>query len=116
MHEIGIVKAMVNTVTDFAGENNISRIESVVLQIGELSLVIPEYVTEIYPMVVKETLLEDTKLEIEIVPGMAECDDCDEVYNLIENEGVCPECGSRRKTVFSGREFVIKELRVPERD
>ena len=114
MHEIGLVKAMVSTVTDFAQKNSIDHIESVVLQIGELSLVIPEYVTEIYPMVVKETMLEDTKLEIEVVPGMAECDDCDEVYNLIEKEGICPECGSQRKTVLSGREFIIKELRVPE--
>ncbi|NCB50615.1 MAG: hydrogenase maturation nickel metallochaperone HypA [Clostridia bacterium] len=114
MHEIGIVKAMVSTVTDFAKNNSIGHIESVVLQIGELSLIIPEYVTEIYPLVVKETIMEDTKLEIEIVPGMAECGDCDEVYNLIENEGVCPECGSRLKTVFSGRDFIIKELRVPE--
>ncbi len=114
MHEIGIVKAVVDTVSGFAAGNGIGRIESVVLQIGELSLVIPEYVTEIYPMVVKETMLEDTKLEIEIVPGMAECDDCDEVYNLIANEGVCPGCGSRSKTVLSGRDFIIKELRVPE--
>ena len=114
MHEIGVVKAVVNTVTDFARENHIDRIESVVLQIGELSLIIPEYVTEIYPMVVKESMLENTKLEIQIIPGMAECDDCGEIYNLIAGEGVCPECGSRSKRVLSGRDFVIKELRVPE--
>jgi len=116
LHEIGVVKAVVSTVTDFAEKNEIDRIESIVLQIGELSLIVPGYVTEIYPMVVRETLLEDTKLEIEIVPGMAECNDCDEIYNLIEYEGVCPECGSRSKTVLSGREFIIKELRVPEQE
>lgn len=105
---------MVRTVLDYAGENHIGTIEAIVLQIGELSLVIPAYVTELYPIVVKDTALRDTRLVIETVPGMAECDDCDEIYNVIENEGVCPSCGSMRKTVLSGRDFLIKELLVPE--
>ncbi len=34
----------------FARKNGIDGIEAIVLQIGELSLVIPEYVAELYPM------------------------------------------------------------------
>lgn len=105
---------MVNTVLDFARENDIDKIDSIVIQIGELSLVIPEYVNQLYPMVAKDTMLQDTALEIETVPGMAECDNCDELFNVIENKGVCPTCGSMLKTVLSGTDFLIKELRVPE--
>jgi hydrogenase nickel incorporation protein HypA/HybF len=114
LHEIGVLQGMVRTVLDYAGENRIDAVEAIVLQIGELSLVIPEYVTELYPIVVRDTALRDTRLVIETIPGMAECDDCDEIFNVIAHEGVCPSCGSMRKTVLSGTDFLIKELLVPE--
>jgi len=114
MHEIGVVRSMCKTVTDYANENNIKEILEIVCQIGELSLVIPEYVEELYPKVVKGTELENTKLIIEIIPGLAECDDCDEIFNVVENEGYCPNCNSFEKTVLSGKDFCIKEIHVPE--
>lgn len=80
---------------------------------GELSLVIPQYVEEVYPIVVKGTELEDTKLILETVPGLAECNECDEIFNVIEYEGYCPNCGSFDKDVLSGQEFNIKEIHVP---
>ena len=112
MHEIGIVKSMCKTVLDYAKQNNVKHIGEIVCQIGELSLVIPEYVEELYPLVVADTELRDTKLIIEIIPGMAECNHCDEIFNVVENEGYCPNCGSFDKEVLSGRDFQIKEIHV----
>lgn len=114
MHEIGIVRSMCKTVLDYAKANNVQRISEIVCEVGELSLVIPEYVEELYPAVAAETTLKDTKLILEIVPGMAECDECDEIFNVVENEGYCPNCGSFEKTVLTGKDFNIKEIHVPE--
>lgn len=69
MHEIGVVRAMVKTVTDYAAANQIDEISEIVADCGELSLVIPEYVEELYPPVVKGTPLENTKLIVNIVPA-----------------------------------------------
>lgn len=114
MHEIGIVRSMCKTVLDYAKANNVQRISEIVCEVGELSLVIPEYVEELYPAVAAETPLKDTKLILEIVPSMAECDECDEIFNVVENEGYCPNCGSFEKTVLTGKDFNIKEIHVPE--
>lgn len=114
MHEIGIVRSMCKTVLDYAKANNVQRISEIVCEVGELSLVIPEYVEELYPAVAAETPLKDTKLILEIVRGMAECDECDEIFNVVENEGYCPNCGSFEKTVLTGKDFNIKEIHVPE--
>ena len=114
MHEIGIVRSMCKTVLDYAKANNVQRISEIVCEVGELSLVIPEYVEELYPAVAAETPLKDTKLILEIVPGMVECDECDEIFNVVENEGYCPNCGSFEKTVLTGKDFNIKEIHVPE--
>ena len=105
MHEIGVVRSMVKTVTDFAQANNIAEVTEIVLDIGELSLVIPKYVEDIYPVVVEDTFLKDTKLIINIIPGMAECDECNELFNVIEHEGYCPNCGSFEKNHPLGQGF-----------
>ena len=47
MHEIGIVRQLVRTVSAFAEENGLTEISEVVVDCGELSLVIPEYVEEL---------------------------------------------------------------------
>ena len=114
MHEIGIVRALVRTVTDFAAEHGLEDIREVTVDCGELSLVIPEYLEEIYPVVAKGSILENAKLTICMIPGLAECDDCDEIFNVIEHKGTCPNCGSFEKTVLSGEKFTIREILVPE--
>ena len=90
MHEIGIVRSMCKTVLDYAKQNNVDTISEIVCQVGELSLVVPEYLEEIYPMVVADTELKDTKLVLEIIPGLAECEECDEIFNVIEHDGRLP--------------------------
>ena len=62
----------------------------------------------------KDSILENVKLTVNIVPGLAECDDCDEIFNVIEHKGYCPNCGSFNKTVLSGEKFTIREILVPE--
>ena len=75
---------------------------------------IPEYVEEIYPVVAKGTMFESIKLIINVVPGLAECNECNEIFNVIEHEGYCPNCGSFEKEILSGKDFLIKEIHVPE--
>ena len=115
MHEIGVVRAMVQTVTDYAAANHIDEISEIVADCGELSLVIPEYVEELYPPVVKGTPLEHTKLIVHLVPGMAECEDCDEIFNVIECNGHCPNCNTTKRccparTLPSGRSMSRKNV------
>ena len=114
MHEIGVVRQVVHTVEEFAKENNVDKISEIVLDIGEVSMIIPKYVEDVYPAVIKGTILEDAKLIINVVPGIVECEECDEIYNIVEHEGYCPNCGSFEKTVLSGDSFLIREIHIPE--
>lgn len=113
MHEIGILRQLVRTVTDFAAENGVSEIREVVVDCGELSLVIPEYLEELYPVAARDSILENARLTVCMVPGFAECEECDEIFNVIEHKGYCPNCGSFEKTVLSGKDLTIREIVVP---
>ena len=114
MHEIGILRQLVRTVEAFAAEHGVSDIREVVVDCGELSLVIPEYLEELYPVAAKDSILRNAKLTIRTVPGLAECDDCDEIFNVVEHKGYCPACGSFNKTVLSGKDFTVREIVVPD--
>lgn len=110
MHEVGVMIEVVKTVENFAVQNNLTKIETLVLQIGELSSIIPRYIESCYPAAVDGTMLQDTKLQIEILPGNGICKKCNKVFNLIENNNKCPDCGSKDWEILCGKEFMIKEV------
>lgn len=110
MHELGVVIEVVKTVESFAKENGLTKIDTIVLQIGELSSMIPRYIEACYPAAVDNTLLQDTKLKIEILPGNAICRGCNKVFNFIENRGKCPKCEGKDIDLLGGKEFMIKEI------
>ncbi|QVK18199.1 hydrogenase maturation nickel metallochaperone HypA [Mycoplasmatota bacterium] len=110
MHELGVVIEVVKNVEIFAKKNDIKKIDTLVLQIGEFSSMVPRYVEACYPAAVEGTLLQETKLKIEILPGNAICRKCNKVFNLIEYKNKCPKCESDEWELLCGKEFMIKEI------
>ncbi len=110
MHELGVVIQIVKTVEDFAILHQLTKVDGLVLQIGELSSMIPHYIEQCYSAAVEGTILQDATLTIEILPGNALCKDCRKVFNLLANKQKCPHCGSGDWELLSGKEFLIKEI------
>lgn len=115
MHELSILMEVVRIVEEQAKQNNIDSVKCIVLQIGELSTVVPLFMEEYFSNVVDgNSMFTDTVLEIETLPGIAKCRNCSKMFNVVENKGFCPSCGSYDKDLVSGDEFFIKEILVPE--
>jgi hydrogenase nickel incorporation protein HypA/HybF len=112
VHELGIVLEVVKVVEQFAAENDVGKIESLTLQIGELSSAIPAYVEAVYPVAVDGTILEGAALKVEILPCRTRCKSCGEVFGALEHKAVCPACGGKDLDILSGKEFHIKEIAV----
>ena len=110
MHEIGIARQIVRVVEEAVRGREAPAVREVVVDCGELSLVIPEYLEKLWPVVTKGGFLQEARLLIHTVPGLAECDNCDEIFNVVAQEGRCPNCGSFQKTVLSGRDFSVREI------
>ncbi len=110
MHELGIVYEVIRIVDNFVRENKITRVEKIVLEIGELSGAIPRFIMECYPAAVDKTAYENTRLEIKLKDANARCRACKEIYNVIANRKTCPLCGSKDFELVSGEEFNIKEI------
>ncbi len=113
MHELSLLVEVVKIVDDLVVENKIKKLKAIVLQVGEVSSVVPSFMEEYFPVVtLDKPFFKDTKLEIEMIPGEAKCLDCSEVFNIVKTKGYCPKCNSFEKEVLRGREFLIKELVV----
>lgn len=110
MHELGVLFEVINKVEDVAKKNGLTKIDTLVLQIGELSSMIPRYIEACYPAAVDGTLLQETKLKIETLPGNGICQKCNKVFNLLGNDQQCPHCGNKDWELLSGKEFMIKEI------
>ena len=113
MHELGVVFYVIKDLKEVAEENNVTRIESVTLQIGQVSGIIHEYLTDCWNWArKKEQLLEETKLLIEQIDAVTHCTGCGGNYETVKYAKVCPYCGSGDTYLLRGNEFLIKEIEV----
>ena len=110
MHELGLTDALLRTVRGIAEKEELTKVESITLEIGELSGVVPRYMEDCWQAVIDGTEYADTKLIIETVPGIASCMDCDEEFRIDVNNFRCPFCGSHNLTPVSGRDMLLKEI------
>ena len=114
MHELGIMMEVIDTVESRLEEESSCRVTRIVLQIGELSSVIPVYIEECYPAAVLGSSLENAELQIETIRATARCKSCNELFDLIPSKGICPACGCKELEPVQGREFLIKEIAIEE--
>ena len=110
MHELGIVLRVVDQVMELVREKELSGVEAIVLEVGAMSLVVPDYLTHYFPAAVNGTMLEKTELRIEKLPAVAKCRECGQVFDFTECRGLCEGCGGKEHELLSGREFNIKEI------
>lgn len=110
MHEISLLKEVVRVVEQTMEANRLTKVDTVVLQIGELTNIVPHYMETSFPAAVYKTSLEGAKLRMEILPGMARCRTCGKVFNVVSCKDACPQCTAKEFDVLSGEDFRIKEI------
>lgn len=115
MHELGVVFYVVRDVKQVAEENAVEKVASVTLQIGEVTGIVPEYLTDCWNWArKKEAVMEDADLVIEQTCAVSFCEDCSQEYPTVQYAKICPHCGSEHTYLLRGNEFLIKEVGVYE--
>lgn len=113
MHELGVVFYVVKDVKNVAEENNVEKVNSVTLQIGEVSGIIHDYLIDCWNWArKKEPVMEEAEMFIEQIDAVTFCEDCKKEYGTVEHGKTCPYCGSENTYLVRGNEFLIKEIEV----
>jgi len=114
MHELGIVFYIIRDVKQAAEENHVEKVSGVVMDIGEVSTIVPEYLTDCWRWAAdREDLLRGCELKINIVPAVTHCDGCGCDYGTVEHGKTCPVCGSTETWLLRGNEVEIRSIEVP---
>lgn len=110
MHELGICDALLKMVDKAIKEEGCDGAESITVEVGTLSGVVPNYLTDCWEAVIDGTPFAETKLIVEILPGNARCLECGCDFEADIDNLVCPNCGGRKLTPVSGRDLTLKEI------
>ena len=111
MHELSIVTHVAKTLDEIAVENNISKIGSVTLEVGEVSGIMTDYFTDCWNYFkVKDPLIAESELKLETIPAITFCEDCKKEYETVKYGRICPYCESEHTFLVTGNECSIKEI------
>jgi hydrogenase nickel incorporation protein HypA/HybF len=113
MHELSIVSSIVEAVTESALKANASRVTKVYLKLGALSGIAMEPLQSCYDFSTRDTMLEGSSLEIEVLPVIVHCSTCQEDRVLPDIRRFrCPVCDTPSADIRQGKELDIGSLEV----
>ena len=115
MHELTLLFGVADQVGQVVRENDIDHVDAVVLDIGEATAVVPDFMYDGYSVISDEyDFLRGSELIINVIKARGVCRNCGAEFEVELNKGKCPDCGGDNWYLISGNEFVIKEVRIFE--
>ena len=113
MHELGIVFYIIRDVKEVAEANHVEHVSAVVMDIGEVSTIVPSYLQDCWRWAAdKEDLLRGCELKINLLPAVTHCDGCGRDYGTVAHGKTCPHCGSGETWLLHGNEVELKQIEV----
>ncbi len=108
MHELSIANSVVEICAEQAHG---ARVVRVMLEIGQLSAVMPDAIRFCFDVCAKDTAVEGAVLEIIETPGLARCMACGAELEIAVPFGQCA-CGSENLALISGQQLKIRQMEV----
>ena len=106
MHEMSYVIRFADMAMEAVADEPDAKVKTVVVEVGAMTGVLPEYLKKYYCDATANTPLEGSTLEVEERPVRARCGKCSFEYEpSAENDYRCPKCLSTEATIISGREL-----------
>ena len=121
MHELSMTTQIVDSVLEEAKKQGAKKVTEVHLVIGKLTFLGIEQVCFAYKILVKDTIMKDSKLFIEKKDGFIECPSCgykgpiqcedDPPYHVPIPTLRCPKCGKAAK-ILEGKDCTIRSIKM----
>lgn len=116
MHEMALVRNVVDIVIDQADAVNADSVETVYLTIGEARDVVEDLFDGLFAFLARGTVAEHAELVILRTPLMFRCNSCGRAFRLDvhdENTWACPGCHTPKNyRLCSGNEFRVDCIEV----
>ena len=112
MHELALAEGIIRIVQEKQAENGFGAVEEITVGLGEYSGVEPKCLEEFFPYAAKGTAAENARLVFDAIPGIFSCRTCGAEGPADRHGACCASCGSTDIKLISGREFLVKSIKV----
>lgn len=112
MHEMSLAESVREIVEDTARRNAATRVSAVRLAIGVLSHVEVEAMRFAFDVVMRGSLAEGARLEVEQPAGGAWCMACSQQVTIAARHDPCPRCGSHQLQVNEGEQMRVLDIEI----
>lgn len=116
MHEMALVRDVVDTVLEQATAAGATEVKTVYLTIGYGRDIVEEYMDGLFSFLARGTIAEHAELVIQRIPYTVRCNQCGFVFHINvfdDKTWVCPKCKAERDyKLNSGMEFFINRIEV----
>lgn len=112
MHEMSLAEGIRGIVEEATRAHSGRRVDAVVLEIGALAAVEVEALSFCLEVVLRGTVAEGARIEIEAIPGAGWCMQCATTVPLAALYDACPQCGSYQVQATAGTEMRVKALEL----
>lgn len=116
MHEMALMRNVVDTVLEYAGQAQATEVKAVHLTIGFNRDVVEKYMDSMFAFLARGTIAEHAELIVRRTPYTVKCNRCGRVFHINVYDSstwVCPQCQTERDyKLHSGMEFVINNIEV----
>lgn len=112
MHELSVAMGIVRLAEEEAAKAGATKINALELEIGTMAGIEFSSLDFVWPLAVKDTLLEKAERTTHIIKARAVCADCGNTFDMKQAYDACPNCRSFVKKIIQGKELRLKTLNV----
>ncbi len=110
MHELRIAEDLTRIVLESASNANLVKVTKVNISFGQLVQIVPEIFETAYRECVRNTIAEESELDIEIIGVKLQCAVCGHESGPESKKFSCDSCGSTDIKIVNGKELFIKSI------
>ncbi len=114
MHEVSLMEQTLELALEYAHQQHAQKILRLKMRLGAMSGVVPEALEFAFDIVTRGTIAEGAKLEIEEVPVVCHCANCNLEFQPADLFYECPQCGELSSEVRSGKEIELASLELSD--
>jgi hydrogenase nickel incorporation protein HypA/HybF len=113
MHEVHLVRAIIDTVEKRAAEQGAKRVKRVKIRFNALTSHSGDHVQFGFDIVKKDSaLVKDATLTLVEVEPLLHCNKCGNKFHGHHLPGVCPQCGSVDVKAVNSTDMVLESFEI----
>ncbi len=112
MHEMTIAMNIVDIICHKANEEKAFKVNSIELEIGELSGIMIDSLEFCFEAACKNTIVDGAELKIHKIEAEAFCKSCKNIFIMESDFSPCPTCNDFNFELKKGKELSIKSFNI----